>query len=1441
LKRCFPVVILLLLFGSLAAAQGPLQRVPYGIGSWQEAGRGNHRALVRISSQADAVRVRIPWRRRDANPQTKAVIIYDNLTGKQITNVVPVDIQQEHGDIVFQPATAPGTYEVYYLPYNPGKGNFDDAGTYFAPSNTADLEWLKRNHLQAELIHSGDWNKLPAAEVTEFQARNDFNRFDPMEICATSAEVRALLEKNPGADYLLFTEDRKFPIRMMEHLPLKWIDEGPHYSFTGNAQPGEYYVFQIGVWAARKPLNNVKLTMADLVSSNGARIPAKELTCINLSGTDWLGRPMTKVFDVSAGAVRAMWVGLQVPKTAKGVYSGELTFAAAGLAAHKIPVRIEVSGSMVKNNGDDDLWRLSRLRWLNSTLGIDDEVIPPFTPLHKKANRIDLVGRTIKYDPTGLPSSIKSNGREILSGPVTLTVKTSDGDTTWKSSKTKTLKEKPGTIEQISQSETSNIDLHVWSRTEADGVITYQADLTPKKDIETRDTVLQIPIDRNIAVYLMGFSHRGGYRPASLKWKWDINRTDNMVWIGDADAGLQVKLVEDKAIWDYNFKESGLPESWNNEGKGGCDVSEYGNTVLVNAYTGPRSLKAGQTLSLKFRFMITPCKPIDPAHWNWRYDRVGTAPGGNINYEYFWHGTDVNPNINYPFNETAKLKALVDKIRTPKIIHANPGSIVYPAKGNINTARGSVHLWATLNFDPTVVAPGDGTYNQGLFALQYADKSSVGLTWCIDDHGMRASMHDVSPSGSSFPVILPSNNPEWRKGSKVLVTMSWGDKLEIFVNGKLKNSTPFTGMIVRKLDDAVLWFGGEYTLDAIKISREPYTEGQAIAPILDKNTLLLDTFSNISGSRTKAEKMAGRSGRIVGVVKTAPDANGEAVEFSYKPEPQERMGVNIYYSVGNLSNHVYEMWPLRSLGDEIFKTTEAFIYSVEKTLFGQSGGGYPWLQEHLINGYVPGWRQPLPDGENDAAIAVNGISRWQNYYVQGLDYLMRNIGIDGLYLDGIGYDRETMKRVSKTMYRANPKSRINFHGGNNFDFADMRLSTANQYMEHLPYLSNLWFGELFDYNMPPDYWLVEISGIPFGLTSEMLNAENGGNAYRGMIYGMTGRLSFTAPAMWKLWDAFGIQTSEMLGYWSPKCPVKTNNPNVLATVYRKKGRSLISLAHWPSVKGRIKEQAITRPLSTPPVIDGRVDPVEWSSAAQLSCFKVADSDDLADQQTQVWVSSDANNLYLAFRCMTSGQKPLANHKANGESLWEDDSMEFFIQIDTQKPDYFQFIGNSASASFTGTNVGEKWTTNAQYKASVSADSWEGEIAIPLSDLKVNGKLDGRVIGFNACRDHQTPGKLGSSWNRVGTFYRIPSTFGTVEFSLEKAQTVQSLPAPVAKIETNKPIGVKLSFDWKALGINPEKAKLTAPGIDQFQGAASFMPDDEIPVEPTKGWLLILSE
>ena len=43
--------------------------------------------------------------------------------------------------------------------------------------------------------------------------------------------------------------------------------------------------------------------------------------------------------------------------------------------------------------------------------------------------------------------------------------------------------------------------------------------------------------------------------------------------------------------------------------------------------------------------------------------------------------------------------------------------------------------------------------------------------------------------------------------------------------------------------------------------------------------------------------------------------------------------------------------------------------------------------------------------------------------------------------------------------------------------------------------------------MPPEQWLVEVSGIPYGLMGEML--QGGGNKWLGMVYGMTTRFGWS--------------------------------------------------------------------------------------------------------------------------------------------------------------------------------------------------------------------------------------------------------------------------------------------------------------------------------------------
>jgi hypothetical protein len=100
-------------------------RVHHGTGTWDATAFGNHRAVIRVAQQADAVFVRIPWRRRDLDPEKKHIVLMDAATQRQVRNVVRLEINREFGDLAFQPVSGPGEYQVYYLPNRmEGRSNY---------------------------------------------------------------------------------------------------------------------------------------------------------------------------------------------------------------------------------------------------------------------------------------------------------------------------------------------------------------------------------------------------------------------------------------------------------------------------------------------------------------------------------------------------------------------------------------------------------------------------------------------------------------------------------------------------------------------------------------------------------------------------------------------------------------------------------------------------------------------------------------------------------------------------------------------------------------------------------------------------------------------------------------------------------------------------------------------------------------------------------------------------------------------------------------------------------------------------------------------------------------------------------------------------------------------------------------------------------------------
>jgi hypothetical protein len=269
--------------------------------------------------------------------------------------------------------------------------------------------------------------------------------------------------------------------------------------------------------------------------------------------------------------------------------------------------------------------------------------------------------------------------------------------------------------------------------------------------------------------------------------------------------------------------------------------------------------------------------------------------------------------------------------------------------------------------------------------------------------------------------------------------------------------------------------------------------------------------------------------------------------------------VRVYYTTREITQNLPELHALHSLnGEVIFAGPGARA----RTLI-HPDGLHPWLIENLGTDFVPAWVDHIrrPGAEWDLSVITTPDSRWNNFYLEGLQWLVEQADLDGVYIDDTALDAGSLRRARRILDQR-PGRLIDFHTWNHFNDYAGYANNLTIYMELLPYLDRLWIGEGFNCNQAGlDYWLVEMSGLPFGLMSEMLD---GANPWRGLVFGETARLGWSGDprAIWQAWDECGIRGCEFIPFWVPDAPVRSDRPDVPVTVYRQPGRALLALASW---------------------------------------------------------------------------------------------------------------------------------------------------------------------------------------------------------------------------------------------------------------------------------------
>ena len=666
-----------------AAAQEP----PYSVctGCWNADSLGNQRVLVRYRGNGDGhvahgvggagvARVVIPWRRRDEDAERKRIIVQDSATGVRVRNVWVRSVTREAGDISFEPVSGKGCYYIYYLPYrNEGRSNYPK-GVYWRPDTTADPGWMDAG-LIATAVNS---------VVTGFQSIDSFNAIYPMEVVATAKEVAALKAKYRDSAFLVFPEDRKYPIRMRTDLPYRWMVRGQGGRMDGVTERGENYAYQLGLYAL-KAVGDVRVEFGSLRNSKGQVIAGDSMVCINTDGVSYDGRPFKKNIAVPAGEVQALWCVLRVPEDASGIYTGNVVVVADG-RREVVQVRLKLDSNRSANGGVGTPAKMTRLQWLNSTLAQENTVIAPYTPLEIVGDTvIRLLGRSIRLSRQGFPEQIQTyftpEMTDMTDEPTNLLVENihfhfirqSDGkDIRLKAGEVQFTKRSPGTVSWKTVSASDTLKMEVGATLEFDGFLSYTVRVIALADVDLKDIVLHIPFQPEAAKYMIGLGRKGGYRPDSLfRWKWDVaHKNQDGAWIGTVNAGLQFSLRDQHYVRPLNTnfylqKPLVAPSSWANGDKGGIDIGIKGRSMLANNYSGERRMHKGDTLYYNFNLLVTPFHTLN-TDFQWatrfyhRYNNLDSIQATGATVVNIHHATPINPWINYPFIEWRWMKAYID-------------------------------------------------------------------------------------------------------------------------------------------------------------------------------------------------------------------------------------------------------------------------------------------------------------------------------------------------------------------------------------------------------------------------------------------------------------------------------------------------------------------------------------------------------------------------------------------------------------------------------------------------------------------------------------------------------------------------------------------------------------------------------------------------------------
>jgi len=173
-----------------------------------------------------------------------------------------------------------------------------------------------------------------------------------------------------------------------------------------------------------------------------------------------------------------------------------------------------------------------------------------------------------------------------------------------------------------------------------------------------------------------------------------------------------------------------------------------------------------------------------------------------------------------------------------------------------------------------------------------------------------------------------------------------------------------------------------------------------------------------------------------------------------------------------------------------------------------------------------------------------------------------------------------------------------------------------------------------------------------------------------------------------------------------------------------------------------------------PKIDGLLDDAAWKDAAVGGEFRLKEGSK-ARSKTRLSVTRDDKTLFIAVQCFEEPANIKKLHAGakdhDQDNIWNDDSIELFIDPTNKRVSYYQFIINAKGVVWDAFNTepgkaDKSWNPDVKIAAKAGVDSWNCEIAIPFAAFDRTDTMDSDW-GFNVSRNRTAIGE-GTFWSPV---------------------------------------------------------------------------------------------